>query len=169
MTRNRRQTGWQLALLAAVLMLAGIVAGCASGSGASDPSTDKKAMLESVAKWYTAQGSLDMVAFKAGIYDPQDILGVATMTAAPPGASKAEVKWNWSGETILVTVPSEQSTITLSVDAAKPTTVQLKDATGQGGVFIMKKVDNVWKIDVAETQKASAAQSQPDSSTVPPQ
>ena len=58
-------------------------------------------MLESVAKWYVAQGALDIAGFKAGIYDPEDILGVATMTAAPEGAQKSEVKWEWAGETVV--------------------------------------------------------------------
>ena len=116
-------------------------------------------MLEAVAKWYVAQGALDMAGFKAGIYDPEDILGVATMTAAPEGAEKSEVKWEWAGETIVVTVPSEQSTITLTASPEQANVVLLKDAIGQDGTFVMKNDNGVWKIDVAETQKVSDAQS----------
>lgn len=149
-----------LALFACVLLLGGVVAGCKPSAQA-----DKKNMLEAVAKWYSAQGGLDIVGFKAGIYDPTDILGVATMTAPPAGAVKSEVKWTWVGETIIVTVPSEQSTVTLSASPDKANVVVLKDAIGQGGTFVMKKIDGTWKIDIAETQKASAASSAAPTST----
>ena len=33
----------------------------------------------------------------------------------------------------------------------------LKDPLGQGGTFVMKNDDGVWKIDVTETQKVSTA------------
>lgn len=141
-----------LAVLACVLLLAGIVVGCKPAA-----QDEKKAMIESVAKWYAAQGALDIVGFKAGIYDPTDILKVATMTAAPEGAKKSEVKWEWVGETIVVTVPSEQSTVTLSASPEQANVVLLKDALGEAGTLIMKKVDGSWKIDIAETQKISAA------------
>lgn len=149
-----------LAVLACLLLLAGIAAGCKPAA-----QDDKKLMLEAVAKWYTAQGALDIAGFKAGIYDPTDILGVATMTAAPEGAVKSEVQWAWAGETIVVTVPSEQSTVTLSVSPDQTNVVLLKDALGEAGTFIMKKVDGTWKIDIAETQKISAAQSATPTST----
>jgi len=159
-TKKRTQPVWMLALLACVLLLAGVAGGCksASSGGEKTAAPDKKAMLEAVAKWYVAQGALDIAGFKAGIYDPENILGVATMTAAPAGAEKSEVKWVWQGETIVVTVPSEQSTITLVASPQQANVVLLKDALGQGGTFVMKEDGGVWKIDVAETQKVSAAE-----------
>ena len=99
MNTNKRPT-WMLALLACALLLAGVAAGCKSASNTATPTAapaEKKAMLESVAKWYVAQGALDMKGFKDGVYDPQNILGVATMTAAPEGAQKSDVKWSWVG------------------------------------------------------------------------
>jgi hypothetical protein len=160
-TMKRTRPVWMLVLLACVLLLAALAGGCKSATKEQTPAAnpDKKAMLESVAKWYTAQGALDLAGFKAGIYDPDNILGVATMTAAPKGAKKAEVKWSWSGDNIVLTIPSEQSTITLTASPNQANVVLLKDAAGQGGTFIMKKEGTVWKIDVSETQKATQAQS----------
>ncbi len=158
-TNKRTRPVWMLALLACALLLAGVAGGCksASSGGEKTATPDKKAMLEAVAKWYVAQGALDIKGFKAGIYDPEDILGVATMTAAPEGAQKSEVKWEWAGETVVVTVPSEQSTITLTASPQQANVVLLKDALGQGGTFVMKNDGGVWKIDVTETQKVSAS------------
>lgn len=140
-----------MALLVCALLFVGIAAGC---KVAPD---EKKVMLESVAKWYVAQGSLDIAAFKAGIYDPTDSLGVATMTTAPEGATKSEVKWVWTGDKIVVTVPSAPSTITLSASPNQANVILLQDQLGQDGTFVMKKIDNVWKIDVVETQKLTDA------------
>ena len=156
-TTTRTRPTWMLALLACALMLAGVAAGCKSATPGASPD-DKKVMLESVAKWYVAQGALDIAGFKAGIYDPTDTLGVATMTAAPEGATKSEVKWAWNGDKIVVTVPSAPSTITLSASPNQANIVLLEDQTGQGGTFVMKKVDNAWKIDVVETQKVTDAE-----------
>jgi hypothetical protein len=158
-TTKRTRPVWMLALLACVLLLAGVAAGCKSASTTetSTGTTDKKAMLEAVAKWYTAQGALDLAGFKAGIYDPEDILGVATMTAIPEGAEKAEVKWSWAGEKIVLSIPTQETTITLAASPEQANVVLLVDANGQGGTYVMKKDGAVWKIDVAETQKVGEA------------
>ncbi|NTU71820.1 MAG: hypothetical protein HGB10_08390 [Coriobacteriia bacterium] len=153
MGTNRGRSLWMIAALVCVLLIAGVATGCKPSE-----TDQKKAMLESVAKWYVAQGALDMAAFKAGIYDPDDILGVATMTAAPPGAVKTEVSYAWAGDSIMMTVPSEGSTLTLTASPNQANVVLLKDAAGSNGTFVMKDVDGVWKIDVAATQELQAAE-----------
>lgn len=155
-----------LALLACVLLLTGVAAGCKSAS--KDPATDKKAMLEAVANWQVAQGKLDLAGVKAGIYDPSDIFGIATMTAVPEGVAAYEVKWEWVGDTIVLAVPSQQATVTLSASPAQANVVLLKDTGGQGQTLVMKQVDDAWKIDVAETQKITQAGSGEPTSTPAP-
>lgn len=165
MINDRTKRVWMSALLACALLLAGFSAGCKSpaSSGGGPSAGDKKAMIEAVAKWYVAQGELDINGFKAGIYDPDDLLGVATMTTAPEGAEKSEVKWSWVGETAVVTIPSQETTAILSASPTVPNGVLLKDETGQGSnTFIMKNDNGVWKIDVAETQKATQPPATPE-------
>lgn len=161
-----------MALLACVLLLAGIVAGCTQGGSGETGSTvtdDQKAMLEAVAKWHVAQGAVDLAGYKAGVYDPEDILGIATMTTPPPDAEKYDVKWAWSGDKIVLSIPSESTTITLSAPADKPGVVSLMDTFGQSATYVMKKDGAVWKIDIAKTQEAAKAQAmeatEPESST----
>jgi hypothetical protein len=155
-----------LALLVGVLLLAGLAAGCKSGSdnsGATVTPEDKKAMVESVAKFFVAQGALDIKGIKAGIYDPENIFGVATMTVAPEGAQKTEIKFAWSGDTVLLTIPSQQASATLSASVEQTNVVQLKDPAGQGQTFVMKKDGGVWKIDVTATTKVAPGAQAPSS------
>ena len=64
-------------------------------------------------------------------------------------------------------IPSEQTTLTLTASPEQVNVVLLKDALGQNGTFVMKKDANVWKIDVAETQKVSAAKSAEPATSTP--
>ena len=169
-TNTRKRPAWMLALLACTLMLAGVTAGCKTASKeATVTPEDKKAMIESVAKFFVAQGALDIPGVKASIYDPENIFGVATMTVAPEGAQKTEIKYAWKGDTILLTIPSQQTSATLSASVEQTNVVTLKDPAGQGQTFVMRKDGNVWKIDVSATTKvapgASAPPSEPGSET----
>lgn len=162
-TRTRTKEVWVLALLACVMLLAALVGGCKASSTTSttpqNQAADKKAMIEAVAKWYAAQGNLDIAGYKAGIYDPKNILGVATMTAPPAGAKKTVVKWVWVGDNAVITMPAQQTTITVSASPTETAVVNLKDALGETGLFVMKNDNGVWKIDIAATQSKSAANS----------
>ncbi len=93
---------------------------------------------------------------RAALYDPQDIAGLATATV-PPDAQKAEVITKNVGDTIVITIPSQELTMTASIAKTPANAVLLAAPTGQSTTLIMKKDGNVWKIDVAETEKASAA------------
>ena len=160
MNRIGKSSGIVRVIAVAALMcafaLAALAGGCSKGSS-SAPSGDKKAMVEAVANWYAAQGNLDMAGFKAGIYDPDNVLGVATATAPPKTAKKAVVSWKWVGDNVIISMPSQQSTLTIGVSTTAADTVTLKDSTGQAGTFVMKNVGGVWKIDVNATQKAANA------------
>jgi hypothetical protein len=156
-TNTHKRPAWMLALLACVLLLAGVAAGCKSASTSSTASqADKKPMIESVAKFFVAQGALDIPGIKAGIYDPENIWGVATMTAAPAGMQKATITWVWEGDKIVLTAPSEAGTATLSASPTQANVVLLTvPQGGQGQTFVMKKDGGVWKIDVTETMKVA--------------
>jgi hypothetical protein len=131
-------------------LLAVIVVGCSGGGG------DQKAMLETVGKFYAAQGALDLPAMKAAIYDPQNTSGIATATI-PAGATKTEILWKSVGDNVIVTIPSQELTLTVSAAKSPANAVLVSDPSGQGETLIMKKDGGVWKIDFAETQKAIAA------------
>ncbi len=62
------------------------------------------------------------------------------------------------GETVVITIPSQELTLTASVATASVNAVKLSDPNGQSITLIMKKDGDVWKIDVAETQRVSAEQ-----------
>ncbi|MEI7814001.1 MAG: hypothetical protein WCJ13_04335 [Coriobacteriia bacterium] len=138
-------------LLICVALLAVFAAGCSKGGAG-----DQKAMVEAVAKFYAAQGALDLATMKATIYDPQNMSGIATATI-PADAKKTEIVWKSVGDTVLITVPSQELTLTASVAKTPANAVLVADPSGQGETLIMKKDGGVWKIDFAETQKASAA------------
>lgn len=144
-----------LLLVVCLSLVALFVTGC-SGGGATSASADQKAMLESVAKFYKAQGALDLPGMRAALYDPQDVAKLATATV-PADAQKAEVITKNVGDTIVITIPSQELTMTASIAKTPANAVLLADPTGQSTTLIMKKDGNVWKIDVAETEKASAA------------
>lgn len=141
-----------LVICAALLALLG--AGCSGGGSSS--SSDPKAMREAIGKFYAAQGALDIEGMKAVIYDPTNTSGIATATV-PPEAQKAEVNWKSVGETVLITVPSRDLTLTVAAAKSPENAVTLSDPSGQSETIIMKKDGGVWKIDVVETQKATAA------------
>ncbi len=143
-----------LVICAALVAL--LVSGC-SGGKSTGASADQKAMLDAVGKFYVAQASLDLAGMKAALYDPQDISGIATATV-PPGATKAEVAAKPVGETVVITIPSQELTLTASVSTASVNAVKLSDPNGQSITLIMKKDGSAWKIDVAETQRVSAEQ-----------
>ena len=144
-----------LVLLAVCLALVAMfVAGC-SGGGAGG-SADQKAQLEAVAKFYQAQGDLDIPAMRDSLYDPEDTAGLATATV-PPDAQKAEVIAKNVGDTIVITIPSQELTMTLSAAKSPANAVSIAAPNGQSTTLIMKKDGNVWKIDVVETEKAAAA------------
>ena len=142
-------------LLVCAALLALLVVGC-SGGASSGGSADQKAMLEAVGKFYAAQGALDLPAMKAALWDPQNMSGIATATI-PPDAKKTEVAWKSVGSTVVITVPSQELTLTVTAAKTPPNTVTVAAPNGQGETLVMKKDGKVWKIDVAETQKASAA------------
>jgi len=141
-------------LLICVALLAVFAAGCSKGGAGG--AGDQKAMVEAVAKFYAAQGALDLATMKATIYDPQNMSGIATATI-PAGAQKTEIVWKSVGDTVLITVPSQELTLTASVAKTPANAVLVADPSGQGETLIMKNDGGVWKIDFAETQKASAA------------
>jgi len=142
-----------IAVFACGLLLFGVMAGCKTTS--SKLTADQRAMLEAIGKWYVAQGQLDIKGFKAGIHDPEDILGVATATAPPEGATKTEVKWKWAGDTIVIDVPSQQSSVTVSASKTTPNLIEVKDSTGGTAVYVMTKIGGTWKLDVSKTKKAA--------------
>lgn len=142
-----------LVVFAALLAL--LAVGC-SGGAPSSGGSDSKAMAEAVGKFYAAQGALDIAGMKAALYDPTNISGIATATV-PADAKKTEVAWKASGDTVIITVPSQELTLTVSAAATPANAVKVADPSGKSETLIMKKDGSVWKIDVAETQKASAA------------
>lgn len=152
------RTKWVIALLmvgAALLVL--LAAGCSSSSSTGGASAgDQKAMLETVGKFYAAQGALDLPAVRETLYDPTDIAGLATATV-PADATKTEITWKAEGDKVIIAVPSQELTLTASMAATPPNAVLVSDPSGQGNVLVMKKEGSVWKIDVAETEKAAAA------------
>jgi hypothetical protein len=141
-----------LVICAALLAL--LVVGCSGG--ASSSGSDSKAMIETVGKFYAAQGALDLPGMRAALYDPTNVSGIATATV-PPGSQKVEVNWKSVGDTVLITVPSRELTITVTAAKSPSNAVVLSDPNGQSETLIMKKDGKVWKIDVVESQKASAA------------
>jgi hypothetical protein len=167
MKNHNTKNGRMLALLACALLVLGVIAGCAPAKKADTLTPEKKAMVESVAKWYVAQGALDLAGFKAGIYDPNDVLGVASMTAPPKDAKKSEVKWAWVGDAVVLTIASDQTTVTLTPSSTATDVVSVSDTNGSAGKFIMINQNGVWKIDVNKTQEAAAAASQSASGSAP--
>ncbi len=136
-------------------LVALLVTGC-SGGTSGGASSDQKAQLETVAKFYKAQGNLDIPGMRAALYDPKDAAGLATATV-PPGAQKAEVISKSVGDTIVITIPSQELTMTASAAKTPVNAVVVSAPTGQSTTLIMKKDGSVWKIDVVETEKANAA------------
>jgi hypothetical protein len=129
---------------------------------------DRKAMVESVAKWYVAQGAADINGIRAGVYDPANLLGLATATP-PAGVERLTVVWKWTGDKIVLTIPSrpDEPTTTVAASPTTPTVVQIDDGTGFSGTLYMTKVDGVWKIDAGETVKAADAAGAQGESTGP--
>jgi hypothetical protein len=159
MNKSTRYTPRKKALTLLVIcasLVALLVTGCSGGKSSGASSEDQKAMLAAVGKFYAAQGALDLAGMKASLYDPQDISGIATATV-PPGAKKAEVVVKPVADTVVISIPSQELTLTASVATASVNAVKLSDPNGQTITLIMKKDGSAWKIDVAETQKASAA------------
>jgi hypothetical protein len=159
MNKSARHTPGKKVLALLVIcasLVALLVTGC-SGGKSSGASSDQKAMLAAVGKFYAAQGALDLAGMKASLYDPQDISGIATATV-PPGAKKAEVVVKPVDDTVVIAIPSQELTLTASVATASVNAVKLSDPNGQTITLIMKKDGSVWKIDVGETQKAGAKQ-----------
>ena len=159
-TSNRRPTA-RLVVAAVMLSLVGVLglAACAqSSNSAASTQQDHQAMMETVAKWYVAEGAANLDGIKAAVYDPTAILGLATATPPPADQPTTTVVWKWVGEKIVLTVPKspEEPTVTV-VASATPDVVLLSDATGAGGTLYMRKVNGVWKIDVLATQKAAEA------------
>lgn len=145
-------------VLAAALVLAFAVTGCKPAAPKTTLDDSQKSMLESVAKWYEAQGKLDVKGYKAGIYDPDNILGVATMTAPPKDAKETTVTWTWQGDNVIINIPAQAATITVSASPTAKNTVLLASGAGGGSdSIVMTQVAGVWKIDVNATQKAAAA------------
>ena len=152
---NRMTKKALVLLVICASLVALLVTGCSGGKSAGS-TPDQKAMLETVAKFYAAQGALDIPGMRASLYDPQDIAGLATATV-PPSAQKAEVVAKTVGNTIVITIPSQELTMTVSVAESPANAVKISNPSGQATTLIMKKDGSVWKIDVAETEKASAA------------
>lgn len=156
-SKQTRRSGLLAVLLATALVFAFAVTGCKSAAK-STLTDQQKSMIESVAKWYEAQGKLDVKGYKAGIYDPDDILGVATMTAPPKGATETTVTWSWQGDNVVILIPSQAATITVAVSPTSANTVLLTSGAGSGSdSIVMTDVAGVWKIDVNATQQAAAA------------
>lgn len=143
-------------VVAAATLVALLAAGCTSG-GAGGSAADQKAMREVVGKFYAAQGDLDIETMRASLYDPQNIAGLATATV-PPEAQKTEVTWKNVGETVVIAVPSQELTLTVSAATSTPNAVTMTGPGGQSDTLIMKKDGGAWKIDVSETEKNRAAQ-----------
>jgi len=142
-------------LVACATLVALLAVGC-SGGTTSGGTSDEKAMREVIAKFYAAQGNLDLAGMKASIYDPQNIAGLATATV-PPDAKKTEVTWKNVGDTVVISVPSQELTITVTSAKTPANAVTMTGPGGQSDILIMKKDGGVWKIDVAETEKARVA------------
>jgi len=155
-------------LVVAVTMLALVavlgLGACAKSNGSTVSAQDRKAMMETVAKWNVAQGAVDLPGLRGLIYDPQNELGLATATP-PADTQKIKVAWKWAGDKIVMTAPDvpEITTMTIAPATSTPNAVLMEGGTAPPLSFIMKKVDGVWKIDVPETLKAAAASTQGES------
>ena len=136
-------------LIVCVALFAMILAGCSSAG------SDQKAMRETVGKFYAAQGALDLATIRASLYDPQNKSGLATATV-PPGATKTDVTWKTVGDTVVVLIPSQELTLTVSTPKTPPNAVLLSDGSGQGQTLIMRKDGSAWKIDFEATEKAAS-------------
>jgi hypothetical protein len=163
-------------VLAAVMLALTAVVGLSACAKGAVPTTsqvsaqDRKTMMESVAKWYVAQGAADLGGIRAAVYDPTNILGLATATPLPSEVETVTIVWKWVGNKIALTIPGmpEEPTMTVAASPTTPTVVEIDDGTGLNGALYMKKVDGVWKIDITETQKAlDAAAAQEDTSAPP--
>jgi hypothetical protein len=152
---NRLAKGTLVLLVICLSLAALLVTGC-SGGKSGGATSDQKAQLETVAKFYKAQGNLDIPGMRAALYDPKDAAGLATATV-PPGAQKAEVIAKSVGDTMVITIPSQELTMTASAAKTPANAVVVSAPTGQSTTLIMKKDGSVWKIDVVETEKANAA------------
>ncbi len=151
----------RLVVAAVMLALVAVLAlgACAKSTTSAASPEDKKAMMESVAKWNVAQGAVDLPALKALIYDPKNELGLATATP-PADAQKVKVAWKWAGEKIVMTAPDspEIATMTIAPPTSTVNAVLMDGADGSPPLaFVMTKVDGIWKIDVPATLKAAAA------------
>ena len=163
---NQRPTA-RLAIAIAMLAFVALLAlgACAKSSTPTVSAQDKKAMMETVAKWNVAQGAVDIPGLKALVYDPKDELGLATATP-PADAEKVKVAWKWDGDKILMTAPDvpDITTMTIAPATSTPNAVLMEGGNGTPPLsFVMKKVDGVWKIDVPETLKLAAASAQGES------
>jgi hypothetical protein len=144
-------------LIAAALM----VAGCSTTSASKpvDPKAERKAMMETVAKYYVAQGAMDLDTVRTLVHDPDNIMELPTSTPTPAEGETTTVRWAWNGDMIVLNAESDAATFTLSSTEASPNVVKLSDSTGENlGELVVKKVDGVWRIDVAAVQKAAEEQ-----------
>jgi hypothetical protein len=166
--RNRMAKRTLVLLVMCLSLVALVVAGCSGGSSGG-VSSDQKAQMETVAKFYKAQGALDITGMRASLYDPQDRAGLATATV-PAGAQKTEVISKNEGSTMVITIPSQEITMTASVAKTPTNAILVSAPSGQATTLIMKKDGGVWKIDVVETEKVNAAAAPapaPSGSTAP--
>ena len=152
---NRLAKRTLVLLVICLSLVALFVAGC-SGGGSGGVNSDQKAQLETVAQFYKAQGNLDLKTMRAALYDPKDAAGLATATV-PAGAKKTEVNTKNDGATIVITIPSQELTMTASVAKTPENAILVSSPSGQATTLVMKKDGNAWKIDVVETEKAGAA------------
>src|SRR5450759_1219914 len=110
------------------LVVALLATGCSAASKSVDPTQDRKAMMEIAANWYVASyGTLDLNGVKATVYDPGNILGLATATPVPASEPRTAISWRWDGSNIVMSAPSQDTTITLTNSAATPKNVDLRD------------------------------------------
>jgi hypothetical protein len=167
-TRSRTRPAARLIVAATMFATAAVmgVSACAKSTASTSP--DRKAMMESVAKWYVAEGAADLEGVRAGVYDPTNLLGLATATPPPADVQTTTVIWKWEGDKILLAAPNnpQETTVTI-VASSTPDVVLIADELGQGGALIMKKVDGAWRIDVVETKKAAEAAAPPGEPTLP--
>jgi hypothetical protein len=142
-----------------LIALALMVTGCSansSGAKKSDPKADRKAMMETVAKFYVAQGAQDLKGIKSAIHDPDNIMELPTETPPATDAETTTIKWQWNGDKITLQSESEEATYTLSSSEASPNVVKLTDATGETlGELVMTQKNGAWLIDVAAVKKAA--------------
>ncbi|MDR3686172.1 MAG: hypothetical protein P4L93_04355 [Coriobacteriia bacterium] len=149
----------RVVILGLLIATALAAVGCSASKQSVDPIVDRKAKMETAAKFYVADAARNIEGLKALVYDPTNYMGLATATPPAAGTPTASVTWSWQGADIVMREKSDPATYTISSTEASPSVVTLKDANGQLlDTLFVKKIDNEWRIDAQAIEKAVEAQ-----------